>query len=336
MNDMIDDNSLKKEISPLFIGGTGRSGTTILKKIFSNNNQILVCKDELRFIVDPYGILDLYNALTLRWDPYNADIYYKEFMKLIKSSFVANIYYKAIRRLLSNVRISPYKYHHIHISRKKYKKIKSIILKLEESLVSYKNHMIWFGSDDFKYNPSFYEINCYNKYSLSYVFQKFVSDIMTLLGAKDDKGSEYWVDDTPYSILHAQSLMNCFPRAKYIHIYRDPRDVVASYLEQYWGGDIKCVVNRLENIYSKVECMKKNVFNDENYLELSLESLINNTDNELLRISNFMFTDKQIQLGEIELMKKGIGKYKSRLNKDEIKYIQCAIGSYIERYSYEL
>ena len=53
-------------LKPIFIGGTGRSGTTILKKVLQQHSNIVTIPNELRIIIDPDGILDLFNALTER------------------------------------------------------------------------------------------------------------------------------------------------------------------------------------------------------------------------------------------------------------------------------
>ena len=53
---------------PVFIGGTGRSGTTILSKVLSQHENILQLV-ETRFIIDPDGIIELIPALTDNWSP---------------------------------------------------------------------------------------------------------------------------------------------------------------------------------------------------------------------------------------------------------------------------
>ncbi|GAG26602.1 unnamed protein product, partial [marine sediment metagenome] len=49
------------------IGGTGRSGTSILKQVLASHPKVIALPTELRIIVDPGGALDLKRALTDRW-----------------------------------------------------------------------------------------------------------------------------------------------------------------------------------------------------------------------------------------------------------------------------
>jgi hypothetical protein len=55
--------------SPIFVAGTGRSGTSQLANILGEHPQIHRIPIETHFIVDPGGLRDLADALTIRYDP---------------------------------------------------------------------------------------------------------------------------------------------------------------------------------------------------------------------------------------------------------------------------
>jgi omega-hydroxy-beta-dihydromenaquinone-9 sulfotransferase len=59
--------------SPIFVAGTGRSGTSQLATILGEHPQIHRIPIETHFIVDPGGLRDLADALTIRYDPYVGD-----------------------------------------------------------------------------------------------------------------------------------------------------------------------------------------------------------------------------------------------------------------------
>lgn len=44
-------------------------------------------------------------------------------------------------------------------------------------------------------------------------------------------------EKSPPHAMHIDRILELFPDAKFIHIHRDPRDVVTSYLKQYWCTD---------------------------------------------------------------------------------------------------
>ena len=53
---------MSKFIQPIFVGGTGRSGTTILSKLLNQVDSVYTIPQEIRFITDPDGILSLKHA----------------------------------------------------------------------------------------------------------------------------------------------------------------------------------------------------------------------------------------------------------------------------------
>ena len=54
---------------PIFIGGTGRSGTSHLSKILGEYPSIWSLKQECRFIIDPGGIEDIVHAFIMTQPP---------------------------------------------------------------------------------------------------------------------------------------------------------------------------------------------------------------------------------------------------------------------------
>jgi hypothetical protein len=47
--------------------------------------------------------------------------------------------------------------------------------------------------------------------------------------------TDYWVEKTPHTVKYANVLYLMFPKLRYVHMIRDPRDVFASLKRQHWG-----------------------------------------------------------------------------------------------------
>ena len=60
-------------LAPVFVAGTGRSGTSQLADIIGEHPQIHRIPMETHFIVDPGGLRDVADALTTRYDPISGD-----------------------------------------------------------------------------------------------------------------------------------------------------------------------------------------------------------------------------------------------------------------------
>ena len=95
---------------PVFIGGTGRSGTRILKESFTGRPEFVGFTNELRIIVDPDGVLDLISSLDEHWSPYKGDIALQRFRILLSRTRKTNIGKRLLRRGLYAASITPPEY----------------------------------------------------------------------------------------------------------------------------------------------------------------------------------------------------------------------------------
>ena len=68
----------------VFISGVGRTGTGILRRALSRHNNILILKNNLRFFIDPDGIIPFCKILSSNWTPYQFDQSIKRLEKVLK------------------------------------------------------------------------------------------------------------------------------------------------------------------------------------------------------------------------------------------------------------
>lgn len=164
-------------------------------------------------------------------------------------------------------------------------------------------------------------------------------------------------EKTPYYALLADRIQALFPRAKFIHLYRDPRDVVASYLEQYWVSDgtalhcaryIKIVFVRLRRLAERV--------GPERYCEVRYEALVEHPERELTRLCAFLgeaYDPAMLEFGkredpgylEVEKEFKGmtqealtssrIGRYAANMTPRQIWMVERMLGPLLAEHGYE-
>ena len=72
------------KLKMVFISGVGRTGTGILRRALSRHNNILTLKNNLRFFIDPDGIIPFCKILSSNWTPYQFDQSIKRLEKVLK------------------------------------------------------------------------------------------------------------------------------------------------------------------------------------------------------------------------------------------------------------
>ena len=60
----VDRPSIDRSVGPVFVGGTGRSGTTVTARLIGAHSEAAVIPIEMRFHVDPGGLPDLIRGAT--------------------------------------------------------------------------------------------------------------------------------------------------------------------------------------------------------------------------------------------------------------------------------
>jgi len=308
-------------IKQIFIGGTGRSGTTILSKIIGKHTDVFRYPYETRFIIDPDGIINLVDSLSDNWSPYIADKAIRRFVDMMNQIYpqtILRFYYRLIlRQILEKINISPpqytrYPYFRTVISRKEFdEKLNNFVSLLVDSEFS----GYWTGSKPYKISPKIYSSKRFNRNEILKLSREFIDSIPR---------SSIWLDDTPFNILHASFLHELFPQMKLIHIYRDVRDVISSYKNQHWGGntveEISLWIKNILDVWNEEkEKIPKDVF-----YEVRFEDLIKNPRKKIEDLCDFLELEFSNEMLNVDLSKSHIGRWKSDLTKNEIEKI-CKI-----------
>jgi hypothetical protein len=104
-------------------------------------------------------------------------------------------------------------------------------------------------------------------------------------------GAELAIEKTPDHVLHLHYIRHLFPKAKVIHVIRDPRDVVVSQLAAAasWGEDWapKNAAEAAERWVQWVNTGRKYAESN-TYTEVRYETLINDGPRELARVYDFL------------------------------------------------
>jgi hypothetical protein len=164
-------------------------------------------------------------------------------------------------------------------------------------------------------------------------------------------------EKTPYYIHFAEHVAELFPDAQFILLHRDPRDVVASYLEQYWvrGGTALRVANHVRHEFHIGQQVAKRLGPDR-FCTVRYEDLVEQPERELRRLCAFLGEDyhpAMLQFGNREdagyldveepwkgltrqgLTRARVGRYRTRLTPRQIWTVERRLGSILPQLGYE-
>jgi hypothetical protein len=199
------------KVRPVFVGGTGRSGTTVMGDLLGHHEDIRTSVPiEIKFLANKSGLLQL--------------VFGRETgSSQVKISFF-NLRARRIRRISEKA---------------KFEKIQVEFL-----------DRIWNSWWDIDAPPPHGRglQSGISKARLEFLVNRLVSNLRInrvcaarrfmrdfISSQNDHAGQKYWVETTPLNIAQARRILKLFPDALFINMVRDPRDVIASLLTKNWG-----------------------------------------------------------------------------------------------------
>jgi omega-hydroxy-beta-dihydromenaquinone-9 sulfotransferase len=260
-------DSADGDLPRLFVGGTGRSGTTRMTEVLGSHRFVYAVPWESRFIIDPGGLEDLARALTTGYTPYAADDALSRLSVLLGERLTGRT--MDCFRGWGFVRdLGPARYWRA-------------VDDLWRSLV-------WYEFDEYVAPGGYLDgqqlhlphertvnrrvLGRYytDRAELIEILRSFVSALFDT--AARDACKKTWVEKTPLNMLSARFLWELFPTARLINMIRDPIAVVASHLDQPWApGTLTGAMNWVEPMYRRWLAQRADLLSDDRYVEVRLE-----------------------------------------------------------------
>jgi len=133
-----------------------------------------------------------------------------------------------------------------------------------------------------------------------------------------------------------------FPKAKFIHLLRDPRDVARSSIGMNWAGNVYYGVNHwidTEESWDKL----RTILDEEQYLEVRFEDLISNTKRALESVCQFIgveFTDNMFDYQHTSTYSKPdialINQWQRKLSQQELQNVESKVSAMMKDRNYPL
>lgn len=322
----------------LFIGGTGRSGTTILKKVLAKHPQI-AWVPEWRGTLDPMGLIHFYVSTTQIWSPFIYDHHLKELERVLISIGKRSIADTALLFFLSKTGLSipktnrklTHAYYNIKLS-----KWSPNYLKLVDDLIA--------QLTDFKYKGQWLGMPQGAKAEIRFGLQPLEKELQQILGGFLTRVIEdicqaqqktTYLDDNTWNVLFFDRLQLMLPNAKLIHMYRDPRDNVSSLLGQGWAPDeLRECCTFYKSLVDGWRQVKQRIPSD-SFIEISLENLAASPTQELQKLCAFASIDWHESLLDTPLNKTNSGRWKRELSKSDQTILESELSDVLIELGYE-
>ena len=255
--------------TPVFSGGTGRSGTTIIGKLLGRHSLVKCGKPyEIKFLTEIFSLTDLAygmrsfdrdelsrkSRLYLKFRPLES---YEVRLKKFEDRMLGN-WYKRDNRLGKESGLQR------GISKRKLMMLLSDLR---------------------------YDANSDLEGACRTFFTEFVGE------QRQYEGEPYWMDTSPPNIMNARNISRLLPSAKFIEMQRNPLDTIASVMREKWGPNdfestVKWWLRRTETAATALESIP-----DDQKLIIQLEDLvIHQRDVTYRKILDFLGLEDELEV----------------------------------------
>ncbi|WP_117190684.1 sulfotransferase family protein [Rhizobium terrae] len=237
----------------IFIGGLGRSGTTITLSALYHHHEVLAFPVETKFLVEEDGFAAVIDALTCNFSVAWAMAAVDRFETLM-------------RRQVTGLDDSKFKHQEVLPIIK--------FTNYEEALNEFTQLI---RARSYFDDPA----------PLLAATRKFVDQTFDDAARRENYGA--WVEKTPSNIWRIDLLRTLWPDCYIVHCIRDPRDIMLSLLERRWlPTNIVQALTIFESHLAALIKVRRIHMNNPKWLELRLEDLVEHTEPTLAKLAEFV------------------------------------------------
>lgn len=185
----------------IFVGGPGRSGTSFVADRVGRHREVATFQDvELKILGEFGGLRDMQYVLVESFSPNRAEVISRHFRKMLAAVFSGGYGQPLLRDLVSLERL--------------------------EALAD-----AFFA----RLQPSGY-IERLDYATFNDAARALLRGLAEI-ALEHKPGASAFLEKTPHNCLQPQFLHELAPEARYLHIYRNPKAIAVSLLNQSWGPD---------------------------------------------------------------------------------------------------
>ncbi|WBB71223.1 sulfotransferase [Micromonospora sp. WMMD1128] len=314
--------------APVFVAGTGRSGTSRIADIIGEHPLIHRIPMETRFIVDPGGLRDLADALTHRYDP----IVGEDALHRLSDLLTVRIPGRRDDRGGTVPEL---------VGERRYRDaVHRLWPRLVACAYDEPTPAEGFGDADRPAGP-------FAPPSRRRILPRHFRDRDELLGilrdlvdtmfggAAVDAGKPTWCEKTPFNLLCMDFLWELVPEATIVHIKRHPLAVLASHLAQPWAPPtVDGALAYLTAVYHRWLTWRNTVdLTGRRYVEVKAEDLAADWPGQRRALFAQLGVDDAVTVATFQSHK--LAHRDNQFDDETREYVTAALGTIITAMGYE-
>jgi len=314
----------------IFIGGTGRCGTSILKEALALHPDAASLPFEYRFIIDPDGVADFYASSCASWSPYVMDARLRRLERFLRGLAYELPSNYILGELAQKLGYTPPQHHGWELAQW-LPNFEQHVDRLMEQLTDFTFPARWPSAPPRQRNPQMR--HCYKERGeLAEVLGGFIKAVISDL--LRETGKQFFVEDNTWNILFARELVDLLPDAKIVHIFRDPRDVIASFVRQRWcPPDLAQAAQWYDALMAHWFKVRPDL-SAQSYREISLERLVYDPETVLHELCAFAEMPFDPAMLDIDLSHAHVGRWQCDFSSEEQETVQSILADWVERLGY--
>ncbi len=335
----------------VFIGGTGRSGTTILSRWLGSHRSLVRIPCETRFIVDSGGLIDLHDDLTRSYSHDRARITTRRFFDLMENDMTSpwsapyvgfdferlfsSNYRKSLEEFRDCLVLGCYSGSDFHSPSRLSRTLDSTLRRAMRSRPVRRIRKLFGGKS--RSDLPIEEILVCRKFDSSELAERMGAFVGRLFGEfARNNGADGWCEDTPANVLHIPFLRQLLPESKHLHVVRNPYGVAYSYTQQTWApSNFELAVQLMRQLYTQsIEVTRQALHEDGNsLLTVRLEDLSHEHCRN--RICEFLEIDREQFDSSITIRRIDPEEDKAKLSAAQIDYVDKNLSFVLAHFGYQ-
>jgi hypothetical protein len=336
------------ESGPIFIGGTGRSGTTVMGNLLNSHPRIVLPAHENKLIVERGGLRDLLGQLGGRFDMKRHHYAVMDFVR-----WAQKLRSVGFRDARLNAQVAAL----IKDKGLGFQPACEAVAR-EHPAAELSIHAVGHGFGLEHYDAT---LNGFIRAIAGQVVDEGIVDTEGLIRpflipeVKDrasalracrdflDRlyglpmsraGAARWCDDTPSNWLYLDFLFELYPDMRFIHMIRDPRDVVGSYMKQVWApSDPRAIVAIFKAQFADYEALLSQVPGDR-VMEIRMEDMASDKPRVMAELSGFLGEENLFDADLFFNERTNTGTYADSLGPEATRLLEAELGGWMARHSY--